>query len=126
VLVQRSFVCFHHFGSRTDAVISSSATYGVIPPEHWNQPDDIDEVRASGARARLAMEHVDYGGSVSYVIDPVSYLKLNFVRYRNMCRFNSGVISNFSASIEGLTACQFFFKHELLQPYRYYWRIEYV
>ncbi|KAF9015787.1 glycosyl transferase [Hymenopellis radicata] len=30
------------------------------------------------------------------------------VAYRNMCRFNSG----------------FFFKHELMQPYRYYWRIE--
>ncbi|KZP31545.1 glycosyltransferase family 15 protein [Athelia psychrophila] len=30
------------------------------------------------------------------------------VPYRNMCRFNSG----------------FFFRHELLQPYRYYWRIE--
>ncbi|KAJ6502537.1 glycosyltransferase family 15 protein [Mycena sanguinolenta] len=30
------------------------------------------------------------------------------VSYRNMCRFNSG----------------FFFKHELLQPYRYYWRVE--
>jgi len=30
------------------------------------------------------------------------------VPYRNMCRFNSG----------------FFFKHELLQPYRYYWRVE--
>jgi len=28
--------------------------------------------------------------------------------YRNMCRFNSG----------------FFFKHELLQQYRYYWRVE--
>ncbi|KAF8915552.1 glycolipid 2-alpha-mannosyltransferase-domain-containing protein [Mucidula mucida] len=30
------------------------------------------------------------------------------VPYRNMCRFNSG----------------FFFKHPLLQPYRYYWRVE--
>ncbi|KAK2466906.1 hypothetical protein APHAL10511_001164 [Amanita phalloides] len=30
------------------------------------------------------------------------------VPYRNMCRFNSG----------------FFFKHELLQQYRYYWRVE--
>lgn len=30
------------------------------------------------------------------------------VSYRNMCRFNSG----------------FFFRHELLQQYRYYWRIE--
>ncbi|KAF7313799.1 Glycosyltransferase family 15 protein [Mycena chlorophos] len=30
------------------------------------------------------------------------------VPYRNMCRFNSG----------------FFFKHELVLPYRYYWRVE--
>ncbi|KAJ7292879.1 glycosyltransferase family 15 protein [Mycena rebaudengoi] len=30
------------------------------------------------------------------------------VPYRNMCRFNSG----------------FFFQHPLLQPYRYYWRVE--
>jgi len=30
------------------------------------------------------------------------------VPYRNMCRFNSG----------------FFFKHELLQDYKYYWRVE--
>uniref|UniRef100_A0A8H7Y2M3 Glycosyltransferase family 15 protein n=1 Tax=Psilocybe cubensis TaxID=181762 RepID=A0A8H7Y2M3_PSICU len=30
------------------------------------------------------------------------------VPYRNMCRFNSG----------------FFFQHELLKPYRYYWRVE--
>jgi len=30
------------------------------------------------------------------------------VPYRNMCRFNSG----------------FFYHHELLQPYRYYWRVE--
>ncbi|TFK42570.1 nucleotide-diphospho-sugar transferase [Crucibulum laeve] len=30
------------------------------------------------------------------------------VPYRNMCRFNSG----------------FFFQHELLQPYKYYWRVE--
>ncbi|KAJ3768038.1 glycosyltransferase family 15 protein [Lentinula raphanica] len=30
------------------------------------------------------------------------------VPYRNMCRFNSG----------------FFFKHPLLQPYKYYWRVE--
>ncbi|KAF7973010.1 hypothetical protein HWV62_16392 [Athelia sp. TMB] len=30
------------------------------------------------------------------------------ISYRNMCRFNSG----------------FFFKHELLQPYRYHWRVE--
>ncbi|KDQ51800.1 glycosyltransferase family 15 protein [Jaapia argillacea MUCL 33604] len=30
------------------------------------------------------------------------------VSYRNMCRFNSG----------------FFFKHDLLQPFRYYWRVE--
>lgn len=32
------------------------------------------------------------------------------VSYRNMCRFNSG----------------FFYHHELLQQFKWYWRVEYV
>ncbi|KAF8343558.1 glycosyltransferase family 15 protein [Amanita rubescens] len=67
--------------------------FGLIPPEHWNQPSWIDEDRASASRDRLVSENVIYGGSISY---------------RNMCRFNSG----------------FFYRHELLKPYRYYWRFE--
>ncbi|KAJ7109390.1 glycosyltransferase family 15 protein [Mycena epipterygia] len=65
--------------------------FGLIPTEHWVQPDWIDENRARQGRLKLMNQRVIYGGSIPY---------------RNMCRFNSG----------------FFFKHELLQPYRYYWR----
>ena len=35
---------------------------------------------------------------------------LGSLSYRNMCRFNSG----------------FFYHHDLLQKYRYYWRVEWV
>ncbi|PVF94299.1 putative mannosyltransferase [Serendipita vermifera] len=77
----------------TSTVVSSKVQYGHIPPEHWYQPDDIDEARAAASREDMVKNRVIYGGSVSY---------------RNMCRFNSG----------------FFFRHELTQKYRYYWRIE--
>lgn len=81
------------FKELTSLVISSSAQYGVIPREHWHQPDWIDEKRAKAAREQMVEDNIIYGGSVSY---------------RNMCRFNSG----------------FFFRHELMLPYRWYWRIE--
>lgn len=67
--------------------------FGVIPSEHWFQPNWIDEVKAEKGREKMQEENIIYGGSLSY---------------RNMCRFNSG----------------FFFKHELMQKYRWYWRIE--
>ena len=50
--------------------------FGLIPPEHWNQPESIDEDRAAESRNKMMEQHIIYGGSVSY---------------RNMCRYNSGV-----------------------------------
>ncbi|THH01251.1 hypothetical protein EW026_g1423 [Hermanssonia centrifuga] len=73
----------------TDAPIQ----FGLIPHDHWYQPDWVDEEKASAARADMVRNQVIYGGSVPY---------------RNMCRYNSG----------------FFYRHELLQNYKYYWRIE--
>ncbi|KAJ7752429.1 glycosyltransferase family 15 protein [Mycena maculata] len=81
------------FKRRLSAVASGPVSYGLVPKEHWVQPDWIDEDRATKGREQLVSENVIYGGSVSY---------------RNMCRFNSG----------------FFFKHPLVQNYRWYWRIE--
>lgn len=45
-------------------------------------------------------------------------------RYRNMCRYNSGVSALNSHSVLGLTCFQFFYRHELVLPYRWYWRVE--
>jgi alpha 1,2-mannosyltransferase len=72
---------------------NAPVSFGVIPAEHWYQPDSIDEAKAQAGRDDLVANNVIYGGSVSY---------------RNMCRFNSG----------------FFYRHPLLAPYRWYWRVE--
>ncbi|KAL1944969.1 hypothetical protein VTO73DRAFT_2589 [Trametes versicolor] len=61
-------------GNMSNAV-SGSLSFGLIPPEHWYQPEWIDEEKATQSRNQMVAENVIYGGSVSY---------------RNMCRFNSG------------------------------------
>ncbi|TFL05206.1 glycosyltransferase family 15 protein [Pterulicium gracile] len=81
------------FKNRVSNIISSDVEFGLIPKEHWVQPDWIDEDKATKGREQMKADKVIYGGSVSY---------------RNMCRFNSG----------------FFFRHDLLQKYKWYWRIE--
>ncbi|KAJ7343472.1 glycosyltransferase family 15 protein [Mycena albidolilacea] len=81
------------FKQRVSVLTDAPLSFGLIPAEHWVQPDWIDEDRARRGRMQMMSQRIIYGGSVPY---------------RNMCRFNSG----------------FFFKHELLQPHRYYWRVE--
>ncbi|KAF4600389.1 glycosyltransferase 15 family protein [Pleurotus pulmonarius] len=81
------------FKRRISNIVSTSAEFGVIPHDHWYQPDWIDEAKATSGRDKMVKDNIIYGGSVSY---------------RNMCRFNSG----------------FFYRHDLLQKYRWYWRIE--
>ncbi|KAG6887217.1 hypothetical protein C0992_013348 [Termitomyces sp. T32_za158] len=83
------------FKNRVSKLTDAKIEFGLIPREHWFQPDSIDETKASAAREDMVKNNVIYGGSVPY---------------RNMCRFNSGK--------------QFFYKHELLKPYKYYWRVE--
>ncbi|ESK90960.1 glycosyltransferase family 15 protein [Moniliophthora roreri MCA 2997] len=63
------------FKKRVSNVISSNVEFGLIPRDHWFQPDWIDEDKATAGRKKLEEEGVIYGGSLSY---------------RNMCRFNSG------------------------------------
>ncbi|KZT01984.1 glycosyltransferase family 15 protein [Laetiporus sulphureus 93-53] len=81
------------FKEEMSKVVSGPATFAMIPPHHWYQPDWIDEDKATKSRDKMVEENIIYGGSVSY---------------RNMCRFNSG----------------FFYRHPLLQQYKWYWRVE--
>ncbi|KAF6747527.1 alpha-1,2-mannosyltransferase [Ephemerocybe angulata] len=60
-----------HISMLTDAKVE----FGVIPKEHWQQPDWVDEPTAEAWRDWLVGEGIIYGESVAY---------------RNMCRFNSG------------------------------------
>ncbi|TFK78423.1 glycosyltransferase family 15 protein, partial [Polyporus arcularius HHB13444] len=81
------------FKTRVSNVINGEVTFGLVPREHWYQPDWINETLATAGREKMAADNIIYGGSVSY---------------RNMCRFNSG----------------FFYRHPLLQQYKWYWRVE--
>jgi len=81
------------FKQQVAAVTNSNVSFGLIPPEDWNQPDWIDEEKAKAGREALVKQSIIYGESVSY---------------RNMCRFQSRA----------------FYKHELVLPYRWYWRVE--
>lgn len=81
------------FKSRVTELTDSKVEFGLIPHDHWFQPDWIDETKATANREDMVKNNVIYGHSVPY---------------RNMCRFNSG----------------FFYRHELLQKYKYYWRVE--
>ncbi|KAF7318570.1 Glycosyltransferase family 15 protein [Mycena chlorophos] len=71
----------------------STVSFGLIPKEHWNQPDWIDVGRQNAAMKTMQSRNVKYGGNLAY---------------HNMCRFNSG----------------FFFRHPLLDEYKWYWRVE--
>ncbi|KAF9484134.1 glycosyltransferase family 15 protein [Pholiota conissans] len=81
------------FKERVLELTDADVQFGLILPEHWNQPPEIDEKKATEAREQMVRNRVIYGGSVPY---------------RNMCRYNSG----------------FFYRHELLKPFKYYWRVE--
>ncbi|KAJ7648364.1 glycosyltransferase family 15 protein [Mycena polygramma] len=81
------------FKRTVQALTANEAEFGLIPHDHWYQPDSIDEEKAAAARKQMNEKHVIWAGAVPY---------------RNMARFNSG----------------FFFRHELLAKYRYYWRVE--
>ncbi|KAK7054874.1 hypothetical protein VNI00_003337 [Paramarasmius palmivorus] len=81
------------FKNRITELTDAEVKFGLIPHEHWYQPEWIDEDKARASRDNMVKNQVIYGGSVPY---------------RNMCRFNSG----------------FFYRHELLKNYKYYWRIE--
>lgn len=43
----------------TDAKVE----FGLIPHDHWFQPDSIDEEKATAARNKMAADNVIYGGA---------------------------------------------------------------
>jgi len=49
--------------SWTSNIISTKAEYGVIPHDHWFQPEWIDEERATAERTAMVKEKVIYGGN---------------------------------------------------------------
>ena len=52
---------------RVLALTDAPVEFGVIPGEHWNQPDWIDEERALESRKKMKHDGVMYGGASSAV-----------------------------------------------------------
>ena len=47
---------------QTDAPVE----FGLIPPEHWLQPEWIDENKAKEVRKAMASQAIPYGGAPVY------------------------------------------------------------
>lgn len=54
--------------SRVKTITDSKVEFGLIPRDHWNQPDWIDEERATKAREDMVKNNVIYGGSCSVAL----------------------------------------------------------
>lgn len=55
----------------TDATVE----FGVIPHDHWYQPDWIDEEKASAAREQMEKNNVIYGGTYRTKVSPAQKLE---------------------------------------------------
>lgn len=87
---------------------SSPVEFGKIDPTMWGYPDWVNhEVAKEGIR-KQGDAAIMYGGMESY---------------HHMCRFYSGFVS-LPVSLSLLTRLRFFYKHELLAKYEWYWRVE--
>ncbi|KAH6905132.1 alpha-1,2-mannosyltransferase, partial [Coprinopsis sp. MPI-PUGE-AT-0042] len=90
------------FKRRISILTDAKVEFGVVPQSDWAQPDWIDEDVAKAWRDWMAKGEIPYAGA------PLSAPCRGSAEYRNMCRFNSG----------------FFFRHPLMEKYRWYWRVE--
>lgn len=48
---------------RISVLTTAKVEFGVIPREHWYQPDWIDEKKATASRNKMVAEDIIYGGS---------------------------------------------------------------
>jgi alpha 1,2-mannosyltransferase len=53
----------HSSRRRVTELTDATVEFGVIPHDHWYQPDSIDEEKASAARQQMEKNNVIYGGT---------------------------------------------------------------
>ena len=55
-------------GRRVSNVVQGPVEFGLIPHDHWFQPDWIDEEKATAGRNKMVEDNIIYGGKH---VDPV-------------------------------------------------------
>ena len=89
---------------------SGTVEFGKVGPDMWGYPDWIDPKVAKEGVNKQGDNAIMYGGMESYHF---------------MCRFYSGCVGpRYKLRSSMLTGHSFFFKHELLAKYEWYWRLE--
>ncbi|OWB75852.1 hypothetical protein B5S31_g5906 [[Candida] boidinii] len=90
--------------------ISGNVKFGKIPIEHWSFPNNLDINKMYSEIEKLTNEYEnnDTVDDSNNNVKPLPYPYYNSISYRKMCRFQSG----------------FFYKHELLLNYKFFWRVE--
>jgi hypothetical protein len=52
-------------GRRVQVLTDAPVHFGLIPHDHWYQPDWIDEEKATAARNEMVKNQVIYGGTLA-------------------------------------------------------------
>lgn len=60
---------------RVRVLTTSNVSFGQIPPEHWYQPEWIDETRASAGRQKMMQQGIIYAGKC------LSFMKISSALY---------------------------------------------
>jgi alpha 1,2-mannosyltransferase len=78
VLHSLAWISVDIFLNRRISVLSASKMeFGLIPKEHWYQPDLIDEKKAEAGRNKMKEEKIIYGGTSWYFFFVVRKAHLN-------------------------------------------------
>ncbi len=75
---------------RISNVASTPVEFGVIPHDHWYQPEWIDEAKAAAARQKMVDDYVIHGGELSPSSKSLScHIYLTFYRERLVSQYVS-------------------------------------
>ncbi|KAF9522713.1 nucleotide-diphospho-sugar transferase [Crepidotus variabilis] len=106
-----------NFKRRLKDLTDSQIEFGLIPIPDWVQPDWIDESIASKNREILAKQGVLYGGA------SITFASFLYLAVQAGSLSGTYVPSAFLKTSSNRRA-QFFYRHELLTKYQFYWRVE--
>ncbi|KAG6850989.1 hypothetical protein H0H93_004476 [Arthromyces matolae] len=66
-----------NFKKRVSKLTDAKVEFGLIPREHWVQPDSIDETKASAAREDMSKNNVIYGAIATCAVSIPEYAQLS-------------------------------------------------